>query len=171
MKKWIFLLLTLAVVAAVVPVGTAAAKKPEPKLEGITEYDFVFNPSDPVIDGKGRALVWEGTISGDIEGVIQWWIPLPTSKTGSVSHYDDRCVILDEAKENVLLDVLESGCTTYRDDQDPIWRTNGVVVDASGDYTAWIGCRTHADGDAKMVEVPGLPDPIPCCGAGTFRVN
>jgi hypothetical protein len=160
MKKSICLLLALGVIAALVPVGMAAAKKPAPKLEGITEYFLVLDLTDPEkIDAEGRALVWEGTISGDIEGVIQWWVPWPPS-----THYDDRCVILDEAKENVLLDVLESGSTTYRDDKDPIWRTNGVVVDASGKYTAWIGRQTHADGDAKMLEMPP-------CGTGTFRVN
>ena len=163
MKKSICLLLTLVVVAALVPVGMAAAKKPEPKLKGITEYDMVAPPYGPLmVDGGGRVLVWEGPISGDIEGVIQWWMGSVTY-TGSVAHYDDRCVILDE-DGNMLLEVLESGSTTYRDGMDPIWRTNGVVTDASGDYTDWIGRQTHADGDAKLQETPP-------CGMGTFRVN
>jgi len=163
MKKSICLLLTLGVVAALVPVGMAASKKPAPLLEGITEYALVAPPYGPLmVDGGGRVLVWEGTISGDIEGVIQWWIG-PVTRTGSVSHYDDRCVILDE-DENVLLEVLESGSTTYRDGKDPIWRTNGVVTYASGDYTDWIGRQSHADGDAKLLETPP-------CGTGTFRVN
>ncbi|UCG55595.1 MAG: hypothetical protein JSU70_12080 [Phycisphaerales bacterium] len=163
MKKLILLLSALALILALVSAGMAEAEKPEPKLEGITEYDLVAPPFGPLlIDGEGRVLVWEGTISGDIDGVIQWWIG-PTTGTGSVVHYDDRCVILDE-DGNMLLEVLESGSTTYRDGMDPIWRTNGAVVDASGDYTAWIGRQTHADGDADMQASPP-------CGTGTFRVN
>ncbi len=70
MKKSIFLLLTLALILALVPAGMA--KKPAPTLTGTTKYDFVGHlqviPDD--LDEEGRMLVWEGTISGDIEGVI-----------------------------------------------------------------------------------------------------
>ena len=163
MKKLMYIPLTLALILALVPAGMAQAETPEPKLEGITAYVLVAPPFGPLmVDGGGRVLVWEGTISGDIEGVIQWWIA-PSTVTGNAVHYDDRCAILDE-NGNMLLEVLESGSTTYRDGKDPIWRTNGVVTYASGDYTAWIGRRTHADGDAKMLELPP-------CGKGTFRVN
>ena len=161
MKKSIFLLLTLTLIWAIAPAEMAQAKKPAPSLEGTTEYIYVGYLG--YTDGEGRTLVWEGTISGDIEGVIQWWIG-PTTGTGSVVHYDDRCVILDE-NDVLLLAVEESGSTTYRDGQDPIWRTNGVVTDGSGGFEDWIGRQTHADGN---VEFP--PDELPG-GMGTFRVN
>jgi hypothetical protein len=163
MKKSICLLLTLSVILVLVSAGMAAAKKPAPSLEGTTEYIFVG--SGPP-DAEGRTLVWEGPISGDIEGVIQWWIDMDTmTKTGAVSHYDDRWVILDKNKAAVLLAGEESGSTTARDGKDSIWRTNGVVTDASDQFEGWIGRQTHADGNAEFP-----PGELPS-GEGTFRIN
>jgi len=161
MKKLSFLVLTLVLIWALVPAEMAQAKKPDPSLRCTTEYIYVGHLGD--IDSEGRLLVWEGSIRGDIEGVIQWWIGEVTT-TGGVSHYDDRCVILDSDGE-LLLAVDEVGSTTTRDGQDPIWRTNGVVTDGSGGFEDWIGRQTHADGN---VEFP--PDELPS-GMGTFRVN
>ena len=141
------------------------APKPTPSLAGITAYDLVAPPFGPLqLDSEGRVLVWEGPITGDIEGTIQWWIAMPTKGTGAASHYNDLCVILDE-EGNTLLVVEESGSTTYRGGgNDPIWRTNGVVTDAGGGYEDWIGRQTHADGNADLTVLPPR-------GTGTFRVN
>ena len=164
MKKLSFLVLTLDLIWALVPAEMAQAKKPAPKLEGTTKYSYVF---EGPIDTEGRQLVWQGPITGDIEGVIQWWIGEIT-KTGGVSHYDDRCVILESDADDapVLLAVDESGSTTTRDGQDTIWRTNGVVTDGSGGFEDWIGRQTHADGNVEFDTPGGLPG-----GMGTFRVN
>jgi hypothetical protein len=169
MKKSICLLLTLSVILVLVSAGMAAAKKPAPSLEGTTEYIFVG--SGPP-DAEGRTLVWEGPISGDIEGVIQWWIDMDAiTRTGGVSHYDDRWVILDEDNE-LLLAGEESGSTTARDGKDSIWRTNGVVTDASDQFEGWIGRQTHADGNVEWLEIEADGGPIVILGGtGTFRVN
>ena len=168
MKKSICLLLTLSVILVLVSAGMAAAKKPAPSLEGITAYIYVGYLEK--FDSEDRWLVWEGSISGDIEGVIQWWIGEITT-TGGVSHYDDRCVILGENDE-LLLAGEESGSTTTRGGQDKIWRTNGVVTDASDQFEGWIGRQTHADGNVELLEIdtPDGPILIPG-GTGTFRIN
>jgi hypothetical protein len=71
MKKSICLLLTLSVILVLVSVGMAAAKKPAPSLRCTTEYVFVGHLQEIPDDlEEGRLLVWEGPISGDIEGVI-----------------------------------------------------------------------------------------------------
>ena len=164
MKKSIFLVLTLALILAIVPAGLA--KKPAPSLRCTTEYDFVGYLE--IVDGEGRTLVWEGPISGDIEGVIQWWIDLDAiTRKGAVSHYDCRWVILesDEDGAAVLLAGEESGSTTAHEGKDSIWRTNGTVIEASEEFEDWIGRQNHADGNAEFP--PGLPP----SGSGTFRVN
>ncbi|MHC4518322.1 MAG: hypothetical protein ACYTAS_07025 [Planctomycetota bacterium] len=45
------------------------AEEPAPSLASTTEHDFVGHLG--ILDDKGRLLAWEGTISGDINGVIQ----------------------------------------------------------------------------------------------------
>ncbi len=140
-----------------------AAPKPAPILTGTTEYDFVGNLG--IFDAEGRWLAWEGTISGDIEGIIQWWMAIPTMTTGQASHYDDRCVILDSECE-LLLAVDEAGSTTVRHGKNSIWRTNGTVTDASEEFEAWLGRRVHDEGNATWAP-SGMPDH----GVGTFRIN
>lgn len=145
------------------------APKPAPSLAGDTAYVLAFGVDPmgifPAYDGKGRFLVWSGTISGgNINGLIAWYMDLTALLEGA-THYDDGCVILNASGDTALLVIEESGSTTYRGGgNDPIWRTNGVVTDAGGGYEDWIGRRTHADGDADMTTVPWT-------GKGTFRVN
>jgi hypothetical protein len=160
--------LTLTLIWAIAPAEMAQAKKPAPSLRCTTEYVFVGYLDE--FDSEGRWLVWEGSISGDIEGVIQWWIGEIT-KTGGVSHYDDRWVILDEDGEPLLAGE-ESGSTTTRGGQDKIWRTNGVVTDASDQFEGWIGRQTHADGNVELLEIE-TPEGLILIpgGTGTFRVN
>jgi len=163
MKKAIYLLLTLPLILALAPAGMTEASKPAPTLKGSTEYYFVGYLG--VFDGEGRLLVWEGTISGDIEGTIQWWMVVPFVTTGQASHYDCRVVILDAAGE-LLLAGDEAGSTTVRHGKNTIWRTNGVVTDASEEFEDWLGRQVHEEGNATWA-APGVPDH----GWGTFRVN
>jgi hypothetical protein len=155
--------------------GTVLAddsEKPAPSLTGTTDYDFVGHlqqiPDD--LDEEGRLLVWEGTISGDIEGVIQWWME-PMSITGQASHYVDRWEIwsddpLENSEAVLLLAGDEEGTTTVRHGKNSVWRANGLVTDVSAGLEDWIGCEVHDDGHFTWA-APGLPDH----GTGTFRVN
>jgi len=162
MKKSICLLLTLPLVLALVLPAMALAKKPAPSLTGTTEYDFVGFLGQ--FDDEGRLLAWEGTITGDIEGVIQWWMAVPRA-TGQASHYDDRCLILDAAGD-LVLGIDEAGTTTVRHGKNSVWRANGVVTEASDEFQNWIGRQTHNSGNATW-SAPGVPDH----GSGTLRVN
>lgn len=159
------LVLTLLLVLGTVLADNGANQAPKsaPVLTGTTEYDFVGYLG--VFDAEGRLLAWEGTISGDIEGIIQWWVPVPFATTGQVSHYDARLVVLDAAGE-LLLAGDEAGSTTVRHGKNSIWCTNGTVTDASEEFEDWLGRRVHEEGSFMWV-APGLPGH----GDSTFRVN
>jgi hypothetical protein len=161
MKKSIFLLLTLALILALVPAGIA--KKPAPTLTGTTEYNFVGHLGE-VVDG--RLLAWVGTISGDINGVIKWWMVLPTSLTGQANHYEDRFEIWNAGETVLLLAGDEAGTTTARHGKNSNWRTNGTVTEVGPGYEDWLGRQEHAEGHFTWA-APGLPD----YGYGTLRVN
>jgi predicted phosphoadenosine phosphosulfate sulfurtransferase len=163
MKKSICLLLTLPLILALASAGMTETDKPAPTLTGTTEYDFVGYLGQ--FDAAGRLLAWQGTISGDIEGVIQWWLAVPMATTRQVSHYDDRWVILD-GEGDVLLAGDEAGSTTVRQGETSLWRTNGTVTEASEEFENWLGRQVHEEGEFTWA-APGVPDH----GWGTFRAN
>jgi len=176
MKKLISIS-TIAVLALalLVVLGTVLAddaEKPAPSLRCTTEYFFVAGLG--ITDAEGRVLCWEGPISGDIEGVIQWWMFLEgpnAPSTGQVGHHaGGRFVIWDidpvlYPDDAVLLlagDDEES--TTVRHGKNSLWRGHGIVTD--GELADWIGRSMHEGGHFTWAE-PGLPDH----GTGTFRIN
>ena len=141
-------------------------KKPAPALNCTTEYFFQGALPTPIFDDQGRLLAWEGPISGDINGVIQWYMDVTTMVyTGQASHYEDRFVILNN-EGGFLLAGDEAGSTTARHGKNSNWRTNGIVTDAAPGYEDWIGRHNHAEGHFTWA-APGLPDH----GYGTFRIN
>ena len=154
----------LALVLVLMPASQANAKAP---LRGEHSYVFVneFNPD------RQLALVWEGPISGDIEGCIQWWAAAPPDVTGQASHYDERWEIWDtcETDATLLLGGSDSGSTTVRNLKNSNWRTNGVVEDAAPGFEEWIGRRSHMSGNFEWVIVDGAP--VPSHGDGIFRLN
>jgi hypothetical protein len=142
------------------------ASKPAPTLTGVTAYEFAGADDPPAFDAEGRLLAWKGTISGDIEGVIMWWMAVPFKYTGQVSHWTDRWEIWNPAETELLLAGDEAGTTTVRHGKNSAWRANGIVTEASQEFNIWIGRQTH-DGGNFTWAAPGLPDQ----GVGTFRVN
>ena len=160
MRKRLFIALIL--ILMLVPTFVAQADKPAPSLRCTTEYDFVGHHG--VFDGEGRLLAWEGTISGDIEGVIQWWMVVPFTITGQVSHFEARWEIWDG--DELLLAGDEAGTTTNRPGKTGVWRANGIVTEASPEFEDWLGRHVHDGGEFEW-EAPALPD----YGWGTFRIN
>lgn len=140
--------------------------QPAPTLTGVTAYDFVGADDPPAFDAEGRLLAWKGTISGDIEGVIEWWMVVPFEVTGQVTLWTDRWEIWNPAETELLLAGEEAGTTTAHEGKNGIWRGTGVVTEASREFEAWIGRPTH-DGGEFTWAAPGLPDK----GVGTFRVQ
>ena len=165
MKKLISIstipVLALALLLVLGTVLADDAKKPAPSLRCTTEYDFVGHLGI-VVDG--RLLAWEGTISGDINGVIQWWMP-PGTTTGQVGHWVDRCEIWDGG--NLLLVGESAGTTTVRHGKNSNWRGNGIVTEASEEFEDWIGRQTYEGGSVTWA-IPGL---LPLDGEGIFRIN
>ena len=140
-------------------------KKPAPTLKCTTEYNFVGLLG--ITDAQGRLLAWEGPISGDINGVIKWWMDGSTMVyTGQASHYVDRFEIWNTDTTVLLLAGDEAGSTTARHEKNSNWRTNGIVTEAYGEFEDWIGRHNHAEGHFTWA-APGLPEQ----GYGTFKIN
>ena len=153
----VFLLVVGTVWAGDVVIGDP---KPAPSLTGTTEHEFVGHLE--IVDDKGRLLAWEGTISGDINGVIQWWMG-PMSTIGHVSHYVYRVEIWNSDKTVLLLAGEQAGSTTAAPGKDPVWRGKGMVTEASAEFEEWIGRQTYEDGNVNW--------DFPWSGSGIFRIN
>ena len=137
-KKLVF---ALILILLLVPTGLVQAKKPAPALRGTTEYTFVGH-LEIECEGGGL-LVWQGTISGDIEGEIRWCME-PMEVTGQASHFVDRVEIWDG--DTLLLAGDEAGTTTVRHGKNSVWRANGIVTYASEGFEDWIGRHIHEGG-------------------------
>jgi hypothetical protein len=151
------LIIGLVLILVLIPTGMAQAKKP---IRGTTDYYFMGHLE--IIDPAKGLLAWEGTISGDINGSIRWWIPV-LYETGQVTHFEDtRWEIWDG--DTLLLAGEESGTTTDRPGLNGIWRANGTVTEAYGDYEYLVGRQVHDGGEFTWA-------PFPWHGWGEFRIN
>ena len=153
-------LLSLVVLLVVIPLGAVQAKTP---LYCTTDYYFVGHLG--TFDAEGRLLAWQGTVSGDINGEINWWMFFYTK--AQVTHFaDDIWEILDSETGEPLLRGDEHGTTTIRHGKNSVWRSNGIVLEAYGDFEIWVGRHVHMGGHFTWV-VPGFPD----SGTGIIRIN
>ena len=151
----------LLVLGTVLSGGAAQAKKTTPPLTCATEYFFVghLEPYD---------LAWVGPVSGDIEGVIKWYLlsrsphPAPPSQVGQMLF---RWEIWDKDEEVLLLEGEERERTIVRHGKNSVWRANGIVTEASGEFEDYIGSQMHDGGNFTWAE-PGLPEH----GFGTLRI-
>ncbi len=155
------LAIALVLVLALIPLGMAQAKTP---LRGELTYTFAGHLGQ--FDSEGRLLGWQGTISGDINGVIKWWMVVPFKATGQASHFEDRFEIWNADETILLLAGEEAGTTTVRHGKNSNWRANGIVTEASPGFEEWIGRHVHEGGNFIWA-APGLPSH----GWGAFRVN
>jgi hypothetical protein len=158
-KRLLFILLIILIL---IPTGIAQAKKP---FRISTEYYFVGHLG--IFDAEMRLLGWQGTVSGDIEGVIKWWMVVPFKYSGQVNHFEARWEIWNIEETDLLLAGEEFGSTTDRPGKNGVWRANGVVTEAHEDYNEWVGRQMHDGGEFIWV-IPGL---LPSNGWGEFRIN
>lgn len=163
MRKLGALLLLGALTVAVLPAAPALAKNP---LQAETVH--TLDTTNTVVDGY--LLAWVGTIDGDIEGCIEWWIELatwtavtnPDSPT-QASHYMMKTRIYDECGGTLILETFERGTTTMANS--PTWRANGVVTYADEAlFPGWEGRQVHESGNFSV-------DVFPWEGTSTFRLN
>ena len=159
------LALALLLVSGTVLADDAALgdPKPAPSLTGSTEHEFVGHLG--ILDDKGRLLAWEGTISGDINGVIQWWMG-PMSTIGHVSSYVYRVEIWNSDKTVLRLAGEQAGSTTAAPGKDAVWRGKGIVTEASAEFDEWIGRQVYESGHATWA-IPGV---LPDYGVSTFLI-
>lgn len=159
MKRTLTLLAAMTLVVAI-PVGMAQAKAP---VRADTTHVLVV---PPVMDGD-YMLAWQGDITGDIVGTVQWWIDTTTWTTmlkpdspAQASHYSAKTVIMD-GNGDVLIETLERGTTTMANET---WRANGTVTIANGEFAHLLGRRVHEQGTFST-------DVFPWTGTSTFRIN
>jgi len=146
--------------------GIPLAKKTASSLQCTIEYVFVGHLGET--DAEGRLRVWDGTIHGDVEGQVVWWFypgggaPAPTS---DVRFYKARWEIWDgiPGQSSLLLAGESSGTTAVPPGKDGIWRGNGMVTEAYGDFEDWKGRPMFEGGNVNFV--------FPYSGEGIFRIN
>ena len=161
-------LVKLLFVSACMVFATTAVAKDAAPLNATTEYAFVGHLG--AFDAEGRLLAWEGTTSGDIEGVIRWFMVVPFSITGQVTHFEERWEIWDVNMTFLLLEGYNAGTTTNRPGKSGVWRSNGIVTYVNPGFPEldkWFGRHMHESGEFFWA----IQGELPFLGTGIFRVN
>lgn len=156
------------------------AASPAPANEGVTPtlkmdttYTFVlgsaFIPMAPFpgTDAVTQwALVWEGTVQGDFNGIIRWWVPFhPDTGFGAVGRWElwdcaPEYPISCDYEDATLLMMAGYDAFGYVSAID--WEGKGIVTYANEQYAGWFGRRIT---DGGWVDFSGLPH-----GQGWFTI-
>lgn len=154
--------------AAIVLLATGPAQSGEgvtPMLKMDTTYHFMFfNPQIPAAPLPGRlpgttwALAWEGTLRGDINGVIRWWVEFPPTFVGRWEIWDCEPIYpASDCQDPARL--IMAGYDTFGYVSDIDWEGKGVVTyvgaEYSEEYGEWFGRRITDGGYVDFVG--GLP--------------
>lgn len=113
MKRTVPMLLTLALILALLPAGSAGAT-------GTLDATTTHSLAAPELDGSW-VLAWQGDITGDIEGRIEWWLDTD-NWTGSdnvvgelppdpVTYFVGKALVTDPSSGAVLLETRGNGET------------------------------------------------------------
>ena len=165
---------------AFIAVGVALAKKATPPLTGTTHYDFVGNLNPQIVDSEGGLLCWVGTIEGDIGeadgNVIRWWLlsqaphPAPPAQAGQMLFRWEILVYGEDGLDpdaDLLLAGEERERTIARHQKNTVWRANGIVTVANGEYEGYLGSQMHEGGSVEWTEDD---PPVPLEGDGKLRI-
>ncbi|MDH3613466.1 MAG: hypothetical protein OEU90_08665 [Gammaproteobacteria bacterium] len=172
MRKLLFGMAALVLLAAS---PASAGKGVTPMLKMNTTYNFVLNDFKPMAQFVERslelqwALVWEGTIQGDVNGAMRWWIPYQAVPevfvgVGRWEIWDCEPVypsLLCKYDDPELLIMAGYESWAYVGDTD-YWEGKGVVTYANEQYAEWFGRRIT---DGGWVDFGGLP-----FGQGQFTI-
>ena len=120
----------MTVVLALLPAAPALATG---SLEATTTHTLV---DPPLFEEDRYMLSWQGEISGDVNGYIEWWIDTwnwtafpdildPTIPPAPISHYTEIVRIYDAKGGTLILETLERGQTNG---PSSTWWANGKVV-------------------------------------------
>ena len=173
MKKFLLGVASLALLATT---AAPAGEGVTPMLKMHTTYNIVFGsgfiPAAPFVDrapGTSWALTWEGTIEGDVNGVIRWWVAFnPTGEFGSTGRWEiwdcepvypsPACDFSDPGL------LIMAGYDVFGYVSDIDWEGKGVVTYANEEYAEWVGRRIT---DGGYVEFVGG---FPLYGEGPFVI-
>jgi hypothetical protein len=120
-------------------------------------------------------LAWEGTIQGDVNGVIRWWIDFGEA---GYPNYVGRWEVLDclpaypiscpHDPALVIMAGYSAGTNFAPVDGFAEWPGKGVVTFVAPQYAKWFGRRTTEGGRYNFALVGGVPTPN--YGEGTFMI-
>jgi len=170
MRKFLFGAMALVLLAASPAQGDEGVT---PLLRMDTTYHFqFFNQAIPAAPLPGRpasdwALAWEGTVQGDINGVIRWWAEFPLSGVGRFELWDCEPVYpASDCQDPALLIMAGYEAFAYVSAVD--WEGKGVVTYVGAgyleEYGEWFGRRIGDGGYVNFV------DEIPIDGEGWFTI-
>jgi hypothetical protein len=165
----IFAALSLVVSMLQMPMAFAAdAALATGNLSSEINYRYVGNLEQT--DDKGRLLVWEANVKGDLTGKIKWWFvnPPPASDIeyigGRLTFYTARWEFW--VGEELLLAGETAGKTDFRDDADGVWDGHGVVTEGGGKYESLVGRHVYETGSVSV----GSDPPMSFSGTGMFAI-
>ena len=158
MKKFLFGVMALALLAASPAQGDEGVT---PMLKMDTTYHFqFFNPVIPAAALPGRptsewALAWEGTLQGDINGVIRWWVEWPLTGVGRFELWDcEPEYPASDCQDPAQLIMAGYEAFAYVSDID--WEGKGVVTYVGAaymdEYGEWFGRRIADGGYVNIVD-------------------
>ncbi len=169
------LLLGVAALVLLAASPAPADKGVTPMLKMNTTYHFVFGsavieaaPLPGRFPGTEWALVWEGTIQGDVNGVIRWWAEFsPVTAFTSVGRWElwdcaPEYPISCDYEDATLLMMAGYDAFGYVSATD--WEGKGIVTYANEQYAEWFGRRITDGGWVAFV------DGLPSYGEGQFRI-
>jgi hypothetical protein len=155
---------------------TPADEGVTPMLKMDTTYHFMWlDPMIPAAPLPGRppgtqwALVWEGTIQGDVNGVIRWWAEFAPPILTGVGRWEiwdcEPLYPIDCNYDDPAL-LIMAGYDAFGYVSPTDWEGKGIVTYANEQYAQWFGRRIT---DGGWVEFDA-PTGFPIYGEGLFVI-
>ena len=171
MKKFLLVLTALVLLVAGIPAQANDGVTPMLKMN--TTYHFMgLAPVIPAAPLAGRppgaewALAWEGTIQGDVNGVIRWWAefaPPILTGVGRWEIWDCEPVYPIDCNYDDPALLIMAGYDAFGYVSATVWEGKGIVAYANEQYAEWWGRRIT---DGGWVDF----DAIPFYGEGPFVI-
>ena len=162
-------MLVLLSIAAAQIANAEGDSSPDGYFIGEIDYRFVGHLGQ--VDEKGRLLVWEAKVVGDIQGTMKWWFANPppsgeiTYSGGRLTFYAARWELW--GGEELLLAGVSAGKTDFRDGGDGVWDGHGRVTESSAKYEKFNGRSVYETGPVIL----GSNPPESLAGTGVFLIH